>query len=105
MTPDERKAFEDWWHGPNGAYGLRCELPNSETAAAWMAWQVQAEEITRLRTALAASEANLEKTEAILEKAMLALLSIAGHPELYRTTAYDIARAAIEDITASNDTP
>lgn len=66
MTEDERKAFDDWWNAPYGNYSVRCEFPLNETDAAWMAWQAQAEEITRLRTALADREAKLEKAREAL---------------------------------------
>jgi hypothetical protein len=39
------------------------------------------------------------------ERLRLALLTIAGHPELYNTKGYDIARAALSPAQAAPKTP
>lgn len=109
MTPEQQTKpktdFDIWWTGPMGEYSRRCEWPQNEFEAAYMAWAARQEEIDRLRTELAASEARVEKTDAMVDKTMDALLTIAGHPELYRTTAYDIARTALKDITRTQECP
>jgi hypothetical protein len=91
MTEDERKAFDDWWNAPYGNYSVRCEFPLNETDAAWMAWQAQAEEITRLRTALADREAKLAtaRNDALEEAAIF-----------METWAYGVGAHAAECIRA-----
>lgn len=46
---NERADFDAWWTGEYGWHSIRAEWADTPTDAAWMAWQMRGEEVTRLR--------------------------------------------------------